>query len=73
MSQEGPSSKTTFSCTGCIHLQLKDWEFYGENDDIDRGTDALCAKENKHIDSYYYNSTHAPSWCPFLQSSSPRG
>jgi hypothetical protein len=64
--QEGPSKTVTYRCTGCSFLHTKDWKFYGENDDIDSGTDATCTKENKHIASYWYSGNLAPDWCPFL-------
>lgn len=66
MTQEGPSVKTTYHCNGCIFLETEDWTFYGENDDVDSGTDAKCTKENKHIASYWHSGDHTPKWCPFL-------
>ncbi len=67
MIQEGPLQRILYSCHGCKYLWLEDWEFYGENDDVDRGTDAKCLKENKNITSYWYKSNHTPTWCPYLQ------
>ena len=66
--QEGPSTVKSYHCAGCTHLHTKYWKFYGENDDIDSGTDATCTKENKHISSYWYSGNHTPQWCPFLES-----
>ncbi len=66
--QEGPTTIKSYYCAGCTHLHTEDWEFYGENDDIDRGTDATCTKENKHIASYWYSGNRTPQWCPFLES-----
>ena len=66
MQQTGPRTRITYHCDGCIFLELKDWEFYGENDEIDRGTDAHCTKVDKHIGRYYYKGNRTPDWCPFM-------
>lgn len=63
--QEGPSSITFRYCKGCIHLETEDWKFYGENDDVDSGTDAKCLKMNRHISSYWYTGSYIPDWCPY--------
>lgn len=67
MIQEGPSTKTSNHCDGCIHLQTKYWKFYGENDDYDSGTKAICTYLDKSITSYYHKDEHAPKWCPYLE------
>ena len=66
--QKGPSTIKSYHCNGCVHLHTEDWKFYGENDDIDRGTDAKCTKENKHIASYWHSGTRVPGWCPYLEN-----
>jgi hypothetical protein len=67
MTQVGPSKKVSYYCNGCSFLKTEDWKFYGENDDIDSGTDATCTKENKNIASYWRSGNLAPNWCPFLR------
>jgi hypothetical protein len=65
--QEGPSLRHTYHCVGCIFLETEDWSFFGENDEIDRGTDATCNKAGRTISSYWYSRQLAPQWCPFLE------
>lgn len=65
---EGPSTKTTYHCAGCPHLETEDWVFYEENDGVDRGTYATCKKLNKNIGSYWYSHSFAPDWCPYLEN-----
>jgi len=65
--QTGPSSRTFYYCNGCKFLKTKDWEFYGEDDEVDRGTDADCqAMDNKNISTYWHRTSTAPDWCPYL-------
>lgn len=63
----GPTKIITekFVCDGCHALKTERWEFYGENDDRDSGTDAKCSAADRHIDSYWHKSTKTPDWCPF--------
>jgi hypothetical protein len=64
---EGPQPEPVkLTCTGCKHLSLEDWTFYGENDEIDRGTDARCEKAGRNIASYWRDNSPPPKWCPFL-------
>lgn len=65
--QLGPSTRTTYHCQGCTFLHLEDWKWYGENDEVDRGTDATCNKVHMQIAAYYSSSNHTPIWCPFLE------
>lgn len=64
--QEGPKQTILYTCHECNYLKTEPWEFYGENDEIDRGTDSTCLKKDKHISSYWSKSTLTPKWCPFL-------
>jgi hypothetical protein len=68
----GPSIKTTYHCFGCSYLKLETWKFYGENDDVDSGTDARCMKEDRDISSYYSAGDLVPDWCPFLSAEKNR-
>lgn len=66
--REGPARLGPLCCTGCKHLQTKQWrEFMVEDDEWDSGTHATCLAVNKSIGGSYwsYNSS-APDWCPFL-------
>lgn len=69
LKQEGPTVITKYQCKGCYYLETEEWEFYGENDDRDSGTDAKCGKLEKHIASYWCSSDSSPKWCPFIQES----
>lgn len=71
--QTGPRTITTSrqTCEGCPALELKDWSFEGENDDMDSGTSAKCsASAGKRIAAYWSALNTTPDWCPALNLSS---
>lgn len=63
----GPKKQITYYCQGCVHLKTNEWEFYGENDEMDFGIDAECLKLGKHLTSYYSSSYITPDTCPYIK------
>lgn len=65
-----------FVCDDCPSLKTKWWEFYGENDDHDSGTSAIClivdneigesGVRGRAITGYWHKGYECPQWCPRL-------
>ncbi len=66
--RDGPLAivTTRLTCEGCRHLATEQWEFEGENDEIQWGTRATCAAMPglKSITAYWRPETPTPAWCP---------
>lgn len=68
--QVGPSKIVRYTCSGCTHLELRDWTDLLENDEKDSGTYAECHAlgSPRYMTAYYTSSHSPPSWCPFMES-----
>jgi hypothetical protein len=61
--RHGPLKVVSYHCTGCKYLETKDWQFFGDDDERDTGTDAQCRLHMKSLGSYWTSFNQTPEWC----------